>query len=87
MSEDNDIVRRFGHTPAAFAELYDRYERAVFRYAASRVGQDHAEDIMSETFLVAFGRRQTFDLTVDDARPWLFGIATTLMRKHSTFRR
>ena len=83
MSEDSDIIRKSGATPAAFAELYDRYARAVFRYAAGRVGQDHAEDIMSETFLVAFDRRESFDVTVEDARPWLFGIATTLMRKHS----
>jgi RNA polymerase sigma-70 factor (ECF subfamily) len=37
---------------------------------------------MSETFLVAFERRSAYDLTVVDARPWLLGIATRLMRKH-----
>ncbi|TFB52067.1 sigma-70 family RNA polymerase sigma factor [Cryobacterium tagatosivorans] len=63
--------------------MYDRYARAVFRYAAGRVGNGHADDIMSETFLVAFERRESFDITIGDARPWLFGIATTLMRKHS----
>ena len=83
MSEDSDIIRRSGATPAAFAELYDRYARAVFRYAAGRVGNGYADDIMSETFLVAFERRKSFDITIGDARPWLFGIATTLMRKHS----
>lgn len=83
MSEDSDTIRRSGATPAAFAELYDRYARAVFRYAAGRVGHGHADDIMSETFLVAFDRRGSFDPTSGDARPWLFGIATTLMRKHA----
>ena len=83
MSEDSDTIRRSGATPAAFAELYDRYARAVFRYAAGRVGNGHADDIMSETFLVAFDRRESFDPAVGDARPWLFGIATTLMRKHA----
>lgn len=38
---------------------------------------------MSETFLVAFERRADFDLERDDARPWLYGIATTLLKKHS----
>lgn len=38
---------------------------------------------MSETFLVAFERRERFDLARDDARPWLCGIATTLLRKYA----
>ncbi len=33
---------------------------------------------MSETFLVAFERRGDFDRRVEDARPWLLGIATAL---------
>lgn len=41
-----------------------------------------ADDVTSETFLVAFERRATFDHDWDDAAPWLFGIATTLIHKH-----
>lgn len=37
---------------------------------------------MAETFLVAFERVETFDHAWEDARPWLFGIATNLLRKH-----
>ena len=37
---------------------------------------------MSETFLVAFERRDRFDHSWDDARPWLLGIATNLLRRH-----
>ncbi|KJQ55381.1 RNA polymerase sigma factor [Microbacterium sp. SA39] len=37
---------------------------------------------MAETFLVAFERRSAYDVTVLNARPWLLGIATRLMRKH-----
>ena len=83
VSDDNETIRRSVGTPAVFAEVYDRHAPAVFRYAIGRVGHSHADDIMSETFLVAFNRRASFDLSVVDARPWLFGIATTLIRKHA----
>ena len=80
---DNEIIRASLERPAAFAELYDRHAPAVFRYAIGRVGRETAEDITSESFLVAFDRRSAFDLAVADARPWLYGIATTLVRKHA----
>ena len=80
---DNEIIKNSLERPAAFAELYDRHASAVFRYAVGRVGRETAEDITSESFLVAFDRRSAFDLAVVDARPWLYGIATTLVRKHA----
>lgn len=82
MSPDNDVIERSAREPAVFATLYDRHAPLVFRYAAQRLGDHAADDVMSETFLVAFERRSAYDLTVVDARPWLLGIATRLMRKH-----
>lgn len=80
--DDGAIIARSLAQRAAFAELYDRHERVVYRYAARRLGVTHADDITSETFLVAFSRRATF-AGGPDARPWLLGIATTLMHKHT----
>jgi RNA polymerase sigma-70 factor (ECF subfamily) len=37
---------------------------------------------MAQTFLVAFESRESFDHQWEDARPWLFGIATNLLRRH-----
>jgi len=81
VSTDSEIIRRSRDTPAAFAELYDRHAAIIHRYASRRIGEA-ADDIMSETFLVAFERRADFDESVTDARPWLYGIATTLLKKH-----
>lgn len=81
-THDGEIIRRSLEQPAAFAELYDRHERVIFRYAARRIGATQADDIASETFLVAFTRRRDFTGS-EDARPWLLGIATTLMRQHA----
>ena len=83
MSPDNEVIERSTGEPAAFSMLYDRHATAVFRYAAQRLGDHAADDVMSETFLVAFERRSTYDATVVDARPWLLGIATRLIRKHA----
>lgn len=82
VSTDNEVIDRSADEPAAFALLFDRHAPSVYRYAAQRLGDDRAEDIMSETFLVAFEKRASFDPTVASARPWLLGIATRLMHKH-----
>ncbi|GAA1761934.1 RNA polymerase sigma factor [Agromyces humatus] len=83
MSTDRDIIARSLETPAAFSELYDRHARRVHRFVARRAGAHVADDVMSETFLVAFERRRNFELSRDDAMPWLYGIATTLLKKHA----
>lgn len=82
MNPDNEVIQRSLVEPAAFAVLFDRHATSVYRYVAQRLGDHAAEDVMSETFLVAFERREAYDLAVGDARPWLLGIATRLLRKH-----
>jgi len=82
VTSDNEIIRRSWDNPAVFAEIYDRHATTVYRYAARRAGVDTADDIMAETFLVAFERRNRFDNAFESALPWLLGIATVLIRKH-----
>ncbi|WP_311380582.1 sigma-70 family RNA polymerase sigma factor [Arthrobacter sp. ISL-69] len=82
MTTDSDLIRRSSRDPRAFAALYDKYSRAVYRYAATRAGESVAEDVMSQTFLVAYEGLDSFDHQWEDARPWLFGIATNLLRRH-----
>jgi RNA polymerase sigma-70 factor (ECF subfamily) len=47
-----------------------------------RLGQDAADDIVAETFLLAFRQRDSYDQARPDARPWLYGIATNLIGQH-----
>lgn len=75
-------MRRALANPAAFTQIYDRHSRVVGAYLARRLGPSEAEDILSETFLVAFRRRSSFDASQDSARPWLLGIATRLIKRH-----
>jgi RNA polymerase sigma factor (sigma-70 family) len=79
---DNAIVERALSEPEAFTELFDRYADDVHRYVVRRLGSDAADDVTAETFTVAFARRARFDLSRPDARPWLLGIATNLIRGH-----
>ena len=65
-----------------FAVLFDRHAVAVHRYLARRIGVTVADDLLAQTFLVAFERRGNYDRTRPDARPWLYGIATNLLRRH-----
>ncbi|MCQ6270605.1 RNA polymerase sigma factor [Pseudarthrobacter sp. R1] len=82
MSTDNDIIRRSRDSPTAFGELYDRHASSIYRYAARRAGEFVADDVTSETFLVAWEQLESYDPGREDARPWLFGIATNLLRRH-----
>jgi RNA polymerase sigma-70 factor (ECF subfamily) len=82
VSADSDIIRRSIEIPSAFAELFERHAKVIGAFAARRIGRDAAQDIVSETFLVAFRRRRDFDPSSDSARPWLLGIASRLIGKH-----
>ena len=82
MSTDSEIIRRSIDQPPAFAEIFERHARVIGAFAARRVGPDAAQDVLSETFLVAFRRRSTFDTSWESARPWLFGIASRVLKKH-----
>jgi len=82
MNKDSGVIERSLREPAAFGELFHRYAAPLHRYVARRAGDSLADDVTSETFLIAFERRTAFDLGRDDARPWLFGIATNLIHRH-----
>jgi RNA polymerase sigma factor (sigma-70 family) len=79
---DAELISASRTEPEVFAELFDRYSAMLYRYAAKRLGPEPAEDLVGETFLVAFSRRKSYDLSCPDARPWLFGILTKLISRH-----
>lgn len=76
---DAQVIEQSLRSPEAFATLFDRHAGAIYRYAAIRLGTDVADDVMSETFYLAFRGRRRYDLSRENARPWLYGIATHLV--------
>jgi RNA polymerase sigma factor (sigma-70 family) len=81
-ADDAAVVERSFSHPEAFAVLFDRHYGAIHGYLARRVGASRADDLASETFLVAFDSRRRFELSHRSARPWLFGIASNLLARH-----
>jgi RNA polymerase sigma-70 factor, ECF subfamily len=63
-----------------FGLVFDRHFAEIHRYLHRRVGRELADDLAAETFVAAFDRRRDYDLTRPDARPWLYGIASNLLR-------
>ena len=53
----------------------------MHRYLGRRVG-DLADDLLSETFLIAFRRRAAYRPDHVEVRPWLIGIATNVVHGH-----
>ncbi|MFG1676965.1 RNA polymerase sigma factor [Micromonospora sp. NPDC049282] len=82
MHTDAELIARSGNLPEAFAALFDRHAAALHRYLARRAGGLVAEDLVAQTFLVAFEQRARYDVSRPNARAWLYGIATNLLRRH-----
>jgi RNA polymerase sigma factor (sigma-70 family) len=57
---------------ASYSAFFRRHHVAVRRYVARRAVPDVVDDVVSETFLVAWRR---FEAIPDDGLPWLFNTA------------
>jgi RNA polymerase sigma-70 factor, ECF subfamily len=60
-----------------FTALYGTYRVRVWAYAVSRVGAQNAEEVVSETFMVAWRR---FADMPPASLPWLLGVARNVIR-------
>ncbi|MBK1787433.1 RNA polymerase sigma factor [Prauserella cavernicola] len=81
-ADDERLLAESFSEPERFAGLFDRHAPVVHGYLARRVGP-LADDLLSETFLLAFRGRDGYDPARGPVRAWLFGIATNLVRRHA----
>jgi RNA polymerase sigma-70 factor (ECF subfamily) len=79
---DGEVIAQSLTDVDVFEVIFDRHFDAIHRYVARRAGAHAGDTVASDTFCVAFDRRDRFDVHRADARPWLFGIATNLLRRH-----
>jgi RNA polymerase sigma-70 factor (ECF subfamily) len=82
VADDASVILRSRHEPEAFAALFTRHAATIQRYVTRRLGPDAADDVVAETFLLAFRQRDTYDPVRANALPWLYGIATNLISRH-----
>jgi RNA polymerase sigma-70 factor (ECF subfamily) len=61
-----------------FDALYDAQFARVWAYAVSRVGRQQAEDVVSQTFTVAWRK---LDLVPREPLPWLIGVSRNVIRE------
>lgn len=79
-SSDGEVFVASVAAPPVFAVIFDRHVDAVRLYVERRLGSVRADDVVSESFRVAFERRADFDASAVSALPWLYGIAGNLVR-------
>lgn len=80
---DNRIIKASLKDPSAFSILYDQYAPLVASYLIRRAGVQAAEDLLAETFTVAFEKRTTYKTNkYPEAKGWLFGIAHNVLRRY-----
>ena len=82
VADDASVIMRSRHEPEAFSALFTRHAATIQRYVARRLGPDAADDVVADTFLLAFRQRDSYDPARADALPWLYGIATNLIGRH-----
>lgn len=84
---DELLVQEAQHHPSAFAELYRRYFKAVYRYQIARVGNLHdAQDLTAQTFLSAQESLSNYR-SHDKFAAWLMTIAKRKLADHFRRRR
>lgn len=82
LRHDGEAIAGSLATPAGFGVIFDRHFDAIHGYLQRQVGPDLADELAAQTFLVGFDKRDRYDVSRPSARPWLFGIATNLLRRH-----
>ena len=80
--DDATVIRDSMSDPERFAILVRRHAPAIQRYVTRRIGREAAEDVVAETFLIAFRQRGYYTDDGRDCLPWLYGIATRLAHRH-----
>lgn len=65
----------------AFERFVVRHHDALRFYILRRLGPNETDAVLNDVFLTAYRNRDRFRADADDARPWLFGIATNLIRR------
>lgn len=86
---DGDLwVRSRDGDPEAFGLLFERHADLIYNYCFRRIGnRETARDVLSIAFLEAWRRRDK-ELSADKVLPWLYGIATNVVRhQHRSERR
>ncbi|HUK94777.1 MAG TPA: RNA polymerase sigma factor [Gaiellaceae bacterium] len=79
---DAEAIRRSREDAELFRPVFERHYDPIWRYLRRRLGADLADDLASETFVLAFRARRRYEPRGESALPWLYGIAANLVARH-----
>lgn len=80
-SSDADVIERSIDEPHLFGAIFDRQFDNVHAFIARRIDRSSADDLAAEVFVIAFAGRAQFVPVHESSLPWLYGIATNLVRQ------
>ncbi|MFV9672499.1 MAG: RNA polymerase sigma factor [Acidimicrobiia bacterium] len=79
-ASDAQVIEASLSDSEQFRVIFERYYDVIYRYLVRRGGIEVGAEAASETFVVAFSHRKRYDTAYRSAKPWLFGIASNLLR-------
>lgn len=87
-STDSELWAAVGEgDERAFGRLFDRHARPIYNFAFRRTANwSAAEDIVAIVFMEAWRRRHEVQFAGESALPWLYGVATNVLRNHQRAR-
>lgn len=65
-----------------FGQVFDQYFAAIHGYLTRRLGRTRADDLAGEVFRTAYVNLDRYNPQIGAVRPWLYGIANNVMRRH-----
>lgn len=78
---DEQAVASSVEDPDAFVLIFDRHFDRIAGYLSRRAPASRVEELTSEVFVRAFKGRRRYDPDKADVLPWLYGIATNVLRE------
>lgn len=84
MDGEPDLIKKaVGGDSSAFGSLYDRYQPAIYRFVAIKVGsREEAEDITHQVFLSAWQKVRAYKHRGHPFSSWLYQIARNMVIDH-----
>ncbi|MHB1986542.1 MAG: RNA polymerase sigma factor [Acidimicrobiales bacterium] len=79
---DEEAIERSKDDGARFTVIFDHHVAGIHRYLVLRAGVEFAEELTSETFVLAFRGRSSYEPERGPVRGWLYGIAGNVARHH-----
>jgi RNA polymerase sigma-70 factor, ECF subfamily len=69
--------------PDAFTALYRQHSSAIYRFALHMSGSSGvAEEVTQEAFVLLIRNPKSYDASLGDVGPFLYGVARNLVKRH-----